>query len=49
MPSRVPSDRGEFFEIVKSPGTQTEIAVWDVQPANRYLLLLIREGKDKSN
>jgi hypothetical protein len=45
----VQSDRkGEFFEIVQPPGTETEIAVLDVQPADRHLLLLVREGKDKS-
>jgi hypothetical protein len=43
----VQSDRkGEFFEIVQPP--QAEIAVLDVQPADRHLLLLVREGKDKS-
>jgi hypothetical protein len=37
----VQADRkGEFFEV--------EIAVLDVQPADRHLLLLVREGKDKS-
>jgi hypothetical protein len=40
--------RGEFFEIIKQPGVETEIAVLDVQPADRHLLLLVREGKDKS-
>jgi hypothetical protein len=43
------SDRcGEFFEIVRQPGVDAEIAVLDVQPADRHLLLLVREGKDKS-
>jgi hypothetical protein len=40
--------KGEFFEIVQQPETETEIAVLDVQPADRHLLLLVREGKDKS-
>lgn len=40
--------KGEFFEIVQQPGTEAEIAVLDVQPADRHLLLLVREGKDKS-
>lgn len=45
----VQSDRrGEFFEIVRQPGTAAEITVLDVQPADRHLLLLVREGKDKS-
>jgi hypothetical protein len=45
----VQTDRkGEFFEIVKQPGGEAELAVLDVQPADRHLLLLVREGKDKS-
>ncbi len=40
--------KGEFFEIVRQPGAEAEIAVLDVQPADRHLLLLVREGKDKS-
>ncbi len=40
--------RGEFFEIVRPPGADAEVAVLDVQPADRHLLLLVREGKDKS-
>lgn len=40
--------RGEFFEIVRPPGAEVEVAVLDVQPADRHLLLLVREGKDKS-
>src|SRR6201993_3076115 len=45
----VQADRkGEFFEIVRQPGANAEIAVLDVQPANRHLLLLVREGKEKS-
>lgn len=43
----VQNDRkGEFFEIVEQP--EAEIAILDVQPADRHLLLLVREGKDKS-
>ena len=43
----VQTDRkGEFFEIVRRP--EAEITVLDVQPADRHLLLLVREGKDKS-
>lgn len=45
----VQADRmGEFFEIVRQPGVNVEVAVLDVQPADRHLLLLVREGKDKS-
>jgi hypothetical protein len=45
----VQTDRkGEFFEIVRTPDAETEIAVLDVQPADRHLLLLVREGKDKT-
>src|SRR5256885_32663 len=43
----VQTDRkGEFFEIVKQ--ADAEIDVLDVQPAERHLLLLVREGKEKS-
>ena len=45
----VQTDRkGEFFEIVRPPGAEAEVAVLDVQPADRHLLLLVREGQDKS-
>jgi hypothetical protein len=45
----VQSDRkGEFFEIAKQPGSEAEVAVLDLQPADRHLLVLVREGKDKS-
>ena len=45
----VQTDRkGEFFEIARQPGVEVEVAVLDVQPADRHLLLLVREGKDKS-
>jgi hypothetical protein len=45
----VQTDRkGELFEIIRQSGTDTEIDVLDVQPADRHLLLLVREGKDKS-
>src|SRR6201995_4277703 len=40
--------KGEFFEIVRQPGAEAEVAVLDVQPADRHLLLLVREGRDKS-
>jgi hypothetical protein len=38
----------EFFEIVCRPGAEAEVAVLDVQPADRHLLLLVREGEEKS-
>jgi hypothetical protein len=45
----VQTDRkGELFEIARQPGAEAEVAVLDVQPADRHLLLLVREGKDKS-
>src|SRR5207302_1300075 len=45
----VQADRkGEFFEIVRQPDADAEVAVLDVQPADRHLLLLVRDGKDKS-
>src|SRR5262245_49899350 len=40
--------RGEFFEIVRPPGAEAKVAVLDVQPADHHLLLLVREGQDKS-
>src|SRR5262245_18043865 len=40
--------KGEFFEIVRQPGAEVEIAVLDAQPADRHLLLLVRQGTDKS-
>jgi ribosomal protein S18 acetylase RimI-like enzyme len=40
--------KGEFFESDRQPGAEAEIAVLDVQPCDRHLLLLAREGKDKS-
>ncbi|HEX3148043.1 MAG TPA: hypothetical protein VHR66_08155 [Gemmataceae bacterium] len=45
----VRADRlGEFFEIVTPPRIAADLAVLDVQPADRHLLLLVREGGDKS-
>jgi hypothetical protein len=40
--------RGKLFEIVRHPAAEVEVVVLDVQPADRHLLLLVREGKDKS-
>jgi hypothetical protein len=38
---------GEFFEVVRQTSLDPEVAVLDVQPADRHLLLLVREGGDK--
>lgn len=44
----VQTDRkGEFFEIVPQPESNVEVAVLDVQPADRHLLLLVREAGEK--
>src|SRR5271155_3475688 len=40
--------RGGFFEILCQSGVDTEVAVLDVQLVDRHLLLLVRDGKDKS-
>lgn len=40
--------RGEFFEIVSQSGATAEIEVLDVQPADRHLLLLVREDGAKN-
>jgi hypothetical protein len=40
--------KGEFFEVVRRPGAEAEIAVLDLRAADRHLLLLVRESKDKS-
>jgi hypothetical protein len=38
---------GEFFEVSPSPSADPEVAVLDVQPSDRHLLLLVREGTEK--
>src|SRR3954470_20730197 len=44
----VQADRdGEFFEVITPGGTDPEVAVLDVQPADRHLLLMVREGVEK--
>lgn len=40
--------KGEFFEITSEGGILPRITVLDVQPADRHLLLLVGDGKDKS-
>jgi hypothetical protein len=45
----VQTDRkGEFFEMTHPSDAEAEVAVLDVQPADRHLLLLVRRGPDKS-
>jgi hypothetical protein len=39
--------QGEYFEIVRQPATDPEVAVLDVQTSDRHLLLLVREGTEK--
>jgi hypothetical protein len=39
--------RGEYFEIVRRPEADAEVVVLDVQPADRHLLLLVRESGEK--
>jgi hypothetical protein len=44
----VQSDRnGEFFEVVSPGGNRPDVAVLDVQPSDRHLLLMVREGVEK--
>jgi hypothetical protein len=44
----VQEDRdGEFFEVAHAPGADPEVAVLDAQPADRHLLLLVRQGSEK--
>ena len=40
--------RGEFFEVTLGPDVTPEIEPLDVRPTDRHLLLLVREGRDKS-
>jgi len=38
---------GEYFLISRAPASTTELAVLDVQPKDRHLLLLSRDGSHK--
>jgi hypothetical protein len=38
---------GEFFEVARRPGVDPDVAVLDVQPADRHLLLIVRDGGEK--
>jgi hypothetical protein len=40
--------KGEYFLLSKAAEDPTELVVLDVQPADRHLLLLTREGKKKA-
>ncbi len=40
--------KGEFFEVMLRPDADPEIEPLDVRPGDRHLLLLVREGRDKS-
>jgi hypothetical protein len=40
--------KGEFFEVALRPGADPEIEPLDVRPADRHLLLLVREDRTKS-
>jgi hypothetical protein len=39
--------RGEYFEVIEQPDAQAEVEVLDVQPADRHLLLMVREKGEK--
>jgi len=44
----VQADRnGEFFEVIAPGGPSPEVAVLDVQPTDRHLLLMVRERDQK--
>jgi len=44
----VQADRkGEFFEVIGRPGAEADVEVLDVQPSDRHLLLMVREGGEK--
>jgi len=38
---------GEFFEVGHAPGADPEVVVLDAQPADRHLLLLVRQDSEK--
>jgi hypothetical protein len=44
----IQADReGEFFEVISPGGDSPEVAVLDVRPLDRHLLLMVREGGEK--
>jgi hypothetical protein len=45
----VRNDRGgEFFEILRAPDSEAKVEVLDLEPADRHLLLLVRQVGEKS-
>ena len=38
---------GEFFEVTSAEGADPDVAVLDVRPDDRHLLLMVREGSEK--
>ena len=40
--------QGEFFEIIRGPETPAQVEVLDLQPADRHLLLMVRQDGAKS-
>jgi hypothetical protein len=44
----IQSDRsGEYFEVIERPNAEAEVEVLDVQPADRHLLLMVRQRGEK--
>jgi len=39
--------RGEYFLITRVPGSNVSLTVLDVQPRDRHLVLLSRDGREK--
>ena len=39
--------RGEFFEVARRAGENPAVEVLDIRPADRHLLLLVRDGTEK--
>jgi len=39
---------GEFFEVISDPADESNVEVLDIQPADRHLLLLVRQEGEKS-
>lgn len=40
-------NRGEYFLITRLPGSNASLTVLDVQPGDRHLVLMSREGREK--
>lgn len=39
--------RGEYFAVIERPNAMAEVEVLDIQPADRHLLLMVREREEK--